>query len=479
MFKLSHLIKKEDKQGFFRNFSVLVVCNLLVNVINLFTNMYLARQLKPELYGQYGVLITWSTLIQTVASLGVQQVAIRAIARNQSNSKYYFKISMIARLIGFISIVPWFVLYFYFHEHYDAIFIVAIVLNAFMLFVWYGFQNVAFGMQRMEATGYINVFGAAVLLLMYIFLPSKMVTVLLVISLLIIIEFLKDIIYYYSCSKEGLFTSSGNQLVSKEAISKMIRESFPFFILIVFALSTNNLPVLFLEHHTNTTEVAYFNTANKLIIPLTMALNTMMSALFPSLTKHAKNAPDKFFSQSQRALWMIVLIGGYVCFCISMFSDHIVLLIYGEDYAETGMVMLTQCWYAVIFALLSLFGTIYAAVGRDKLLATLSIINALVWGPIIWWCSKDGATSMSYGFLIGGGINLISNYFFYLKCLPQKVHIKSTLQIFLILLLGICLSLYLPYVLSLMGKVMAFLAVSLIVLWWANKYFIPVFIKNE
>ena len=195
MFRLSHLINKEDKQGFFRNFSVLVVCNLLVNVINLFTNMYLARQLGPELYGQYGVLITWSTLIQTVASLGVQQVAIRAIARDQSNSKYYFKLSMIARSIGFISIVPWFVLYFSFHEQYDTFFIVAIVLNALMLFLWYSFQNVAFGMQRMEYTGYINVVGAAVLLLTYLVLPSKVVSVSVVILLLIIIELLKDVIY--------------------------------------------------------------------------------------------------------------------------------------------------------------------------------------------------------------------------------------------------------------------------------------------
>ncbi len=478
MFRLSHLINKEDKQGFFRNFSVLVVCNLLVNVINLFTNMYLARQLGPELYGQYGVLITWSTLIQTVASLGVQQVAIRAIARDQSNSKYYFKLSMIARSIGFISIVPWFVLYFFFHEHYDAFFIVAIVLNALMLFLWYSFQNVAFGMQRMEYTGYINVVGAAVLLLTYLVLPSKVVSVSVVILLLIIIELLKDVIYYCACSKEGLFTSSGIRLVSKGEVLNMIRESFPFFILILFGLSTNNLPVLFLDYHTNTTEVAYFNTANKLMVPLTMALNTMMSALFPSLTKHAKNAPDKFFSQSQKALWMIVLIGGYICFCISLFSDYIVLLIYGKDYAETGIVMLTQCWYAVIFAILSLFGTIYAAVGKDKLLATLSISNALIWGPIIWWCSKDGATSMSYGFLIGGGINLIYNYFFYLKCLPKKVSASSSIQIFVIMLIGICLSLYLPPILPMIGKVIAFLAISVVMGWGVNKSIVPVISKK-
>ena len=63
-----------DKQGFVRNFSLLTISNMLASAVNLLVNMYLARSVSIEVYGQYGILISWSNILLVISSLGLQQI---------------------------------------------------------------------------------------------------------------------------------------------------------------------------------------------------------------------------------------------------------------------------------------------------------------------------------------------------------------------------------------------------------------------
>ena len=76
--------------GVAKNFSVLALCNFAVHIFNFLINMYLARELGPNGFGEYGVFITWAAIIQSVSSLGIQQVTIRNIARDNENSNFHF-----------------------------------------------------------------------------------------------------------------------------------------------------------------------------------------------------------------------------------------------------------------------------------------------------------------------------------------------------------------------------------------------------
>ena len=182
-----------NKQGLLRNISILTACNLVVNFINLFTSMYLARILHPKFYGEYGVLISYSAILLTLSSFGVQQGVIRSIAQNQENSFFYFKVSLIVRTIGFCLILVLFSLYATVIEEISPIFIVLILLYTMFSSLWDAVQNVAFGMQRMEYTGYINIFASFIILCIYLVLPRGIVNVNVVISIVIFLFLLKNI----------------------------------------------------------------------------------------------------------------------------------------------------------------------------------------------------------------------------------------------------------------------------------------------
>ena len=431
-----------QQKGFIRNFSILTLSNSVIHIVNLFTNMYLARVLGPESYGLYGVLFTWILLIQSVASLGVDQVEIRAIARNQKISFFYFQLSLFVRLFGLILTTCLFLLYCFFSYELEPQYIFLVILNSIALLLWNSIQGVAFGMQRMESTGIINSIGSLSLLILYFLLPLKLVNIVLLLLVMVIVQLIKDLVYFLQCKHSNYLL--GEQSVHFREFIGFVKESFPFFVLIVFGIFTNHLPVLFLSENSGNVEVAYFNTANKLIVPFSMIIQTMFSALFPKLVEERKNDARKFVDHSRKVMFIITICGIVFCLGLGLFRNEIVLIMYGSQYRETGMVLLTQCWYAVYFAILSLFGTLYVAMGKDKLLAILSIINAFVWTPLLWIGSIYGALYVSYAFVLGGIINLLTNSVALYYSDKYSFIISDLIKVNIFVIIGVSLSLSIP-----------------------------------
>lgn len=452
-----------NKQGFVRNMSILTFCNILVNVINLFTNMYLARVLKPSLYGEYGVFLSYAGILSTISALGLQQVVIRGIAQHQDNSVAFFKISIIARLLGFLSTSVIFILYTLYAHEFDGITLVLLLGYVLVLSGWDGVQNVAFGMQRMEYTGYINMFGAAFILLTYILLPSDYVSVKLVICVLAFFSLLKLILYLIKCWKEGLFTHS-NHLPEESGVISLIKESSPFFALSVLTLFTTQIPVLFLANNSGTHEVAFFNTANKIMVPISITLNTMMAALFPNIAKEVQSNSKRCVQKIIVLMRFIVFSGAFICIILTLFRNEIVWIIYGSEYANTGMVMATQCWYLVFHAIFCLFGTVWAAVKKDKVLAVMSVLYAIVNTSVLWPMSHYGATWLSIGYIIGCFINMPYHFYFFKNSIPNLFTYQMFFKLMGILVLGIAFSIAFPVNCSILIRI-AITAVLLLSVW--------------
>ena len=99
------------------------------------------------------------------------------------------------------------------------------------------------------------------------------------------------------------------------------------------------------------------------------------------------------------------------------------------------------------------------------MLAKLSIVYALVNTPILWFLSYYGAQYLSYGYIIGGIINLTYHFWFFQKCLPQKISNKLTLGLISFLSFFIVISLLIPESIKLTYKFyLLLLVVSLLII---------------
>lgn len=428
--------------SFKKNFSILTMGELCARAIGMFTNIILARYLAPEGYGQYTLVLTYVAILYSLSCLGVNQLTIRYVARNQNNSSYYLKLSLLFRGVGFILSAVGFSLYTFFSKmNFDDSFIFFVILaSVFLENIWMAFQNVAFGMQRMEWNSIINVLFAAINLCIYLILPSQLINVKVVLLVYVLVYICKDIAYFISLSKSNLLTAGNHSLsINRDICITFFKESMPFYVLMVFGLLTNQLPTIFLEHNSSIEEVAYFGTANKLLLPLTIFMNTALTALFPNQSQLFVQDRELFQRKTVSIITILTALGIFISFIISLFRWEIVNLLYGESYSNTANVMAYQCWYFVLFSLFSLNGVTLGAADEQKILAICSIVYGIISTPILYYASFKGAQGLSIGYIVASIVNLSYIMFVLRRVLNNQLTIKYIIFYILIVVAFIVL----------------------------------------
>ena len=387
------LLEKFPKKSFVRNFSVLLSTNLLVSLIGMVTSIYIARVLSPLYYGEYAVVLSIIGMFQVLASLGLSATVTREVARNQNNSKPIFKASVWAYSGGFFIASFFLLIYMLFAKESNSGFmIVLMILSLFSQSLWSLFENIAFGMQRMEYSGLINLILTSLIFVTYIVIPKVYISVELVLMVIVVAQLFKDGLYYYFCKKNKLFTGEVFEKGSYKTNSfQFVKDSFPFLIMGGFSMMSNQMPILFLNAYSGAEQVAFFNTANKLLLPITLFITTAMTALFPNLSKLYLLDKEIYKAKIKTALTAIALLGVFGAITVTIFSSEIVTLLYGKAYQNTGLVIAYQCWFVIAFAYFCFFGSIFSSSDNQKLLCYLSIAYASVSVPILWVGSHYGA----------------------------------------------------------------------------------------
>lgn len=445
-----------------RNFSLLSSGELAARAIAMFTNIIIARWLAPERYGEYALLLTYITLFQVVATLGLRHMVIRTIAINQDKSRYYFYIATLWRLIGYLFCIA--VIYVYNLVNplgYDTFFYFALLAGIFFESFLDNFQNVAFGMQRMEWTSIVNVSVSALTLLAYSVLPAGYIDITNIVIIFLAAALTKNILYYACLVKSRLLKGEASfGKIKREDSSYIIKNSFPYYILAIFTLFSSQFPIIFLKDNCGIQEVAYFNTANKLLLPLMLFLNTAMTALFPNQSILFAKDKAAFNGKAKQILTLLCILGVFCAAVISLFRSELVMLLYGNEYKATGNVMAYQCWYLVLYALFCFIGGTFGAANRQKLLATTSIVYAVVSAPILYWFSKHGAEGLSVGYLVASVVNMTYNYYYLNRVIDHALTKAFTFKLFSLIVLAFTLSNLVPESTPLYIKIILLLAMS-------------------
>ena len=152
-----------------------------------------------------------------------------------------------------------------------------------------------------------------------------------------------------------------------------------------------------------------------------------------------------------------------------MFKSEVVLLLYGESYASTGEVLNLQCWYMVLFSVFGFIGNTLGAADKQKWIASLSIFYAFVNAPLLWYCSKFGATGLSYGYLIGSVLNMTYHIYYLQKAMPIKIPTQTFIIAFSIMICGFFLSVSISDSLSLYIRILFVIIVFLLIFLCKNK----------
>jgi O-antigen/teichoic acid export membrane protein len=200
-----------------------------------------------------------------------------------------------------------------------------------------------------------------------------------------------------------------------------------------------------------------------------LMLNTLLTAIYPMLSRIAIQDPIKFTIRIKSLLNITILFGVWASICFALFSRDLISLLFGNAYIITSKILLTQCWFTLMFAIFSIIGTVLSAYEKQRLLAILSMIYTLVSFPIFYFGSKFGAIGLSISFVIASFINMSYHWIYFIKSLEKGISIVYSIAIFSLIGILTFLTYNYEFNISLIMKFLLLIIITLSTLFYFYK----------
>jgi O-antigen/teichoic acid export membrane protein len=423
------------KNKIVKNFSILTSTNLVIQLLSILSSIRLARQLQPVGYGMLNLVFLQSGIFAILAMYGLRFVIIRHIARNRQDAFKIFQVSNQIRLISttlaLLIAIGYNLLQSVQLVSHGAL--IALLVIIVFQSIWDSIESVAFGFEKMQASGYINLVFTVVWIIELYAIPNHLFTVSTLLFTYVINQVLKTILYYFWLRVNVLKLSNSYSFNGFNDHKLLLQQSHYYLMLAILALVINQLPILLLQFNSTVEQIGLFNLGNSLLSPLQMMLNMLLTALFPMLARLSIDNQQLFAKRIKILLNIIIIAGIWGCLCFALFSDDVVSILYGAAYATSAKIIVIQCWFTVLFAISSTIGTVLNAYDKQKRLTQISLIYAIISAPIFYYGTKHGAIGLAWAFVIAAFINMSYQWIIFRKLLNNQISYLYALLAFSII----------------------------------------------
>lgn len=444
-----------------KNFSVLTISNALTQFLLIFTSIKIARSLDPTVFGTYNLLNLHVSIVAVIASFGLRNIIIRSIARDKTIVKKVFFIAIIIRAIGLLLSIVLFCTYFLLYRHYDNLLFLLVLVCILSTVLFDLFESVAFGLEKMEFSGVINLLSTMFWLITIMIIPESQLSLHLIFGLFVFFSTLKTTVYFFSIYKVNYIKNFRFEHIEKYQIIQFSKECIPYYYLSLLTLLSNQIPILFLEYRSGLAQIGFFNIASKVLMPLNLVLTTILAAIFPSLSRLFITNYKIFIRNIKSIFIIITLFSIAFAFGVTLFRYEVIHLLYGEKYINSSLVLGYQGWYLAIYSVVCLIGTILGAINKQKELSYLAIVCTIIQVPILWYGSKYGAQYLSAAFLVATTITFIIHLYVINSYLKNELSFIFYFKIMALYIIGYVVSIFIPVDLGLFYKVIIFIFISI------------------
>jgi O-antigen/teichoic acid export membrane protein len=453
------------KSKLFRNWSQLFSFGIIAQFLGMIATIRIARVLTPAGYGEFNLIQVYAGIGAVIGGLGLRNVIIRECARHPQYSRQILLKSIFFRIITALLTTAG--IYFFVTLYARSLpenYIFFIVLGVAALLSWDTAESIAFGNEWMSGSASINLFGSVIWISAVLLAPHTYFSVVSVMTAFVLLQLSKSALYFIRL-KFHIEKPVAQESVASETL---IRQSAPFYWLALLTAVSTQIPILFLAERSGQTEVGLYNIGYRLLLPLQLLINTLLSTIYPILSRTFIKEPDRFKRIIRGSFIGISVIGTLGGIVVTLLKTEIVTLLFGSRYENGAQAMALQVWYFLMYAYFCLIGTILGAIDRQKWLAILSTVYAAVVVPLLWYGSSYGASGLAGAFLCAACVNMIYHWIAFRRLASGVLSNTAQLLVFIVPVSGFIISFSVPSTLGLAWRLMAcllFVGASAIVMY--------------
>lgn len=401
-----------------KNASVLMSSQLITWILTLALMVYLPRFLGATAMGQFHLANSIWAIAGVFATFGMDIFLTKQISRDPDNISEIFGVVLVFRAlvfaIGFGFVALYVQLAGYAVETINVIFIIG--LSAFFVLCTGATRAALQGVERMEFISLADIASKifmTVVGLSFLFLGKGII----VISFVVIGASIVNLLI------QGVFLNRLQSLhfqFNWHATKQVVRASFPYFLVTVFAVIYIQLDVVIISLIVDEEVVGWYGAADGLLGTLMFIPYIFMTAVFPALSRlHAgedeSNVLGKLMSKS---FDMLALLSIPIGLGIMVIADSVVVLLFGEEFTNSGPILAVMGIVIMLTYQNMLLGRFIISIDRQNTWTIIMAVATVAKIPLdfllVTWCQRlfgNGGIGAALAFVITEGAMMVTGLY--------------------------------------------------------------------
>lgn len=386
------------KKSIIKNSALNILYKGFTAIFPLLTSIYVARALLPDNLGKVTYANTVVSYFTLLASLGIPNYGIKAIAQTHGDDHKRSKTFSELFFINLLSNVLFIVLYYIIVNVLPYFSSRRLLFNVMGLLLILNIFNIDWLYQGMEEYGIIAARG----------------TIVKIASLVAVIIFVNApddyIVYAFILCMATAGNYIFNMIKSRRYVKLTLKELNisrhlkPVFILLASSIATEiytMLDTVMIEYFYGDANVAYYSNAMRIVRMTYLIEIALVSTFYPRISYYLKNADYESSNHLlSQGLELILLVSIPSAIGMELLSEPIILVLFGDAYFDSIAVLRILSVLLVIFSVAYLLGhLVLMASGKEKYIlyasSTGAVINFILNSILIPRYMQNGAAIAS------------------------------------------------------------------------------------
>lgn len=316
--------------------------------VNFFIVVFVARYLGTEKFGAYSYVQSIIALITPFVMLGFEEILVRDFIKEDKCRENLILTSFLMRLMSaliifFVALVT--IDYFNFNEDEKGLFKV-MILTVFCFPFWV-FDSFFQSQMRLKLSSISNLVGQLIvsgLKIALIYYDRS----LFFFGVAFFLEYalISSMLTYFYLRKYGKIKFS-----APRGYGRLINDALPLILSSIMITIYMRIDQVMLRNLSSVSEVGIYSVSVKISESWYFIPVIICASLFPVLISAKEISNDNFIKKYASINDILALLSFVVAIVVSFLSEFIILILFGEEYAQASQVLTIHIWTGVFVAI--------------------------------------------------------------------------------------------------------------------------------
>ncbi|HEY3405589.1 MAG TPA: flippase [Ohtaekwangia sp.] len=345
---LKRLTERQELKRIASNASWLFFDKVLRLGVGLFIGIWIARYLGPSDFGVYNYAIAMTSILAVVATLGLDSIVVKELLTNPANAKNIIGSTFVLRLLaGFLSFILCVGIIYALNTEGSSVTIEVALIVSLTLFSQ-SFDTIDLYFQSQVKSKYTVI--------------AKNTSFILFSVVKIILLYTKSDLVAFA------WAYTGEAMVGAVFLIVALNQKFPGIRLLQFhaqkgvqllkiswSMILSGLVImiymridqLMLKEFLGNEAVGVYSVAVRISEVWYFIPSVIMTSVFPAIIKSKEQGETIYLTRLQKLYTFMTWISTPVALVVSFISNYLILFLFGESYAEAGIILAIHIWTGI------------------------------------------------------------------------------------------------------------------------------------